>query len=261
MHSLESNQEKAREAIKKIRPYFSIENNISYFSIQTQENIKYVFSTAVRILRYRYIRKQRLYYEKLKRKKKKEKRIIYLKRSDVSNALMISDFHFSHSREVMAKDHMATLGYIEEKDALKYYEHFVMGKTRDRYGREIVIDEEGMKFLYKQAGTGEHIINSDNYERIRGKRLHWIKPTIEQTEEIYENHERNWTSYYYIGTFIIPYTDDKSGEKLVKENYLFIVVRKEADKSLKFITAYPIDKYGQFLKRIESAHPYTHFGS
>lgn len=235
-----------------------LEQDLSTLSLKAQETIYKVFSTAVRILKCKQARRQLAYDESVKKGKKKP-RSIELKRSDVSSALVLTDFHFSHSKEVFATANMG-LHHVTEDDAVRFYEKFVMGQSRDKFGREIKIDEDGIVFLYKEAKTDKHIVSSENYVESRGKRLHWIRPTIEQTEEIYEIHEQNWTSYYYVGTFIVPYTDEMTGEKVTRENYLFVVVRKEPDKSLKFVTAYPIETYEQFLKRIEPAHLYVHPG-
>lgn len=58
-----------------------------------------------------------------------------------------------------------------EKDALYYFDKFVEGTVEDRQGNNVLIDEEGIKFMYKDPSKFEHIVDSKNFLIARAKLL------------------------------------------------------------------------------------------
>ena len=165
----------------------------NYFSDKTRKTLHDVFYATMKVLHFKHKRKLRLYEEsrQRKRKRKKYKGLFRLKRQDISNAMTLVDFHLSNYEEKEVKDELAeNFGRVLEADALKYFDYYVEGTVKNIYNREITIDEEAIRFMYKDSETQEHKICSENYEEIRAKRLPWIRETLQHTKEIYEMTEQ-----------------------------------------------------------------------
>jgi len=189
---------------------------------------------------------------KEKRKRKSCLGPFSLKQKDINKAVDLVIYHNSRMKEFVVKNTPLAdnLGSCPEAKALEYYDNCVEGTVVDKNGDKVVLDEGGLRFLYKNPDTQKHEINSAYYLDYRGKRLPWIRYTIENTKEIYELRERSWSTFYYVGTFIVPL---HTGNKL---NYFFIVTRKESGQDRKFVTAWHFEEHIRLLKNIEPAVPF-----
>lgn len=229
----------------------TIQKYLDYLSTDTRREIYKVFNLVSRTLLYRYYRK--------KKKLRLKGENIALKRSDISSIIHLIDFHVLNHRFI--KDsYIVHVGIknLDEGDALKFFEIYVMGTVKDKYNRDIHIYLDAMKFLYKDRLTRKHIVHSYNFSDTRAKRLRWIRPTLEKTKEIYEKREKKWSTFLYVSMFEVPYIN-KSGLKQVSLNHFVVVCRKESGKPLKFKTAYHARDHNQLLKLIEPYHPFPHY--
>jgi len=128
-----------------------------------------------------------------------------------------------------------------------------MGTVTDQYGRNIQIDEDGLRSLYKEPGSGKHIVESENYEECRGKRLPWIRHVLQYSRSVYLSEAtvngKFRRSYIYTAVASIPVKSGFVG------SYFVIVVLEDGNKRLRFLTAYAISSLNSFLKRIEPGRP------
>jgi hypothetical protein len=128
-----------------------------------------------------------------------------------------------------------------------------MGTVVDHFGRSIVIDEDGMKSLYKEHRSGKHVVASENYEETRGKRLPWIRHVLENSPAVYVVEEHVYgkfrRTYIYTGIASIPL------EPKPAISHFVVVVSEGGNKTLKFVTAYAIIQNNRFLKCIEPGKP------
>lgn len=224
---------------------YRLSNRLSGTTRQTFYSIAY---DAIRILYYKEKRKLEEQSDRQKRKKKP----LRLKKIDFTKVFILLDYHYRNCSTFIAKDQLAAcFGGFSEQEALDYYEKCVEGEPEDINRDKIVFPLDGIEFLYKNPKTGKHEIDPKNYDETRGKRIPWLRHTIENTKEIYEEREESWSTFYYVGTFKIL-----SRDKSEKINYFLIIVRQEKNHPRKFKTAYPIFKSSELLKRIEPSHPY-----
>ncbi|MDP3786082.1 MAG: hypothetical protein Q8R05_00780 [Candidatus Omnitrophota bacterium] len=181
---------------------------------------------------------------------------VLLKRKDVSRLVKLIDYHHSNDKTYTV-DHELTqcFGYnYAESDALKFFETYVEGDLTDKFGRKIHIDlDDGIKFMYKDYGTGRHEVKSEYYLPHRGKRLPWIRHTLCNSTSIYTKTEGTQREIMYLCRYDLPNYDNESNQC-----YWAVIVKKQKkDKAspYNFKTAFPIIKYNNLLKRIERYQP------
>lgn len=198
--------------------------------------------TADRLVRVFYDA-TKIVYERQKRLEKTE-----LKMKEISSALLIaekvnsSQFHFD-ARGTLAE----CFGSMSEDEALDYYQNKVMGEVTDKAGRKIVLDEQGMRSLYKDRTSGAHIVSRENYEEVRGKRLPWIRYTLMNSESVYVSDETIAGSFRR--TFL--YTAVVSVPGATGPEYYVVVVRKNKGGQYVFLTAYSMFNRNRFLQIVE----------
>ncbi|MBM3253978.1 MAG: hypothetical protein FJZ16_06990 [Candidatus Omnitrophica bacterium] len=171
----------------------------------------------------------KLFYYKQKHRDKPQ-----LKQKEIAQCLNLVYYHHRKDKIFQVKNALLeNFGRkIDEKEALEYYEKKVMG-----------IDEHGIDFLYRN-----HDIKSENYLESRGKRLPWIHYTISNSKEIYEKQESNNLKYLYVSHFEYPVSINEP----YYTTFFLVIVLKRSDKSLGFLTAFSVDRYNQFLSKLES---------
>jgi len=201
-----------------------------FLSRPNAERIARVFCDAAKIV-----------YERQKRMNKPQ-----LKIKEVSSALTLAETLHSDAFRFVAEGVLAeNFGKCPEAEALRYYETRVMGDVKDGHGRTILIDEDGMASLYKEPESGRHVMASANYEEGRGKRLPWIRHTLEKSNAVYVIEETVQgifrRTYLYSAIVSIPL------EPKPQTSYYVVVVREGKNHSLKFVTAYSMFKRNRFL--------------
>jgi len=182
----------------------------------------------------------KMFYYKQKHRNKPQ-----LKHKEIAQCLNLIYYHHQKDKLIRADDSLLeNFGRkIEEKEALDYYEKKTMGKVKDCLGEEISIDELGMDFLYDG-----HEMKSENFLESRAKRLPWIRHTLENSREIYEKQERNSVKYLYVSHFEYPV----HAPDLNYSTFFLTMLIKRRDGSLGFLTAFSVDRYNQFLSKLES---------
>jgi hypothetical protein len=214
----------------------------SLLSQKNREHLARVFYDATKIV---YLRQERLKKPTLKMK-------------EISAAMILAETLHSQPFQFNAIDGLAENfgGEFTEQQALQYFENRVMGEVRDVHNRKIAIDEDAMKSLYKEEGTGKHIVASENYEQVRGKRLPWIRHTLQGSSAIYVSEETVGGSFrrtfLYTAIVTIPLELQKP-----QVSYYLIPVR-ERNGNLRMVTAYSMFTRNKFLSRIALAKPYVH---
>lgn len=194
----------------------------------------------------------KIVYERQRRLGKKQ-----LKMKEISSALLLSEsihsprmFHFDATGALAGN-----FGHFDESAAFEYYQNHVMGQVVDKIGRTIQIDEDGLRSLYKEQGTGKHVVATDNYEQGRGKRLPWVRHILTNAESIYMVEETVSgafrRSFLYFGVVSIP-LDEKA-----QTAHHVVVVRENKNGYFRLLTAYSVFNRNRFLKILEPSqmHP------
>lgn len=227
----------------------------NFFSQSTRGTLATIFYKAMKVVYFKYRRKRGIWEEKRIRSKKALRVIYLLSKTDISNAIYLVDHYLSNLFIIPPEyDPLSKFGNFPHGHAMDYYDEYVEGTIKDIYGRAIIIEEDGIDFLFGH----DKQLSPENYEEARGKRLPWIRPTLENSKGIYEFTERNWTTYFYTSALNVPFKDKITGLPTKEMHYFFIVVRKEAGRPLRFITAYHFDKELPFLRYLEPSHPFIY---
>jgi len=184
-----------------------------------------------------------------------------LNNKEVAFLLKLSFFH-QIKKTVFILDFSSSLrclfGIPKETKAQEWFIDNIVTKKRmvDIYNREIIIKEDDIDCIYKDAETQLHIVATENYKLERAKRIPWIQSTIEKTKEIYKLNKPNFNceDFFYVGTFNIAL---QNGSEPYHTNYYIVVARRKYKlKEIEFITSYPIFDYLTFLKYIERWEPF-----
>ncbi len=163
-----------------------------------------------------------------------------LKPKEISSAMVLADTLHSQPFQFNATGELAGNfgGDFSEEQAWDYFEKKVAGDVQDSYGRKIVIGNDVLKSLYKDPETGAHEMLSENYEQGRGKRLPWIRYTLQSSRAIYVAEEMVQgtfrRTFLYSAMATIPL---KTGKPDVQ--YYVIPVREDKNKNLRMITDLP----------------------
>lgn len=178
-----------------------------------------------------------------------------LKMKEITSALLLVDFYHTSTLRFEATGELAgNFGEFPEGKAIEYFERSVMGKVTDAFGRTINIEDSGLRSIYKEKYTGKHIIASENYEEVRGKRLPWIRHVIEKSKSVYQADEivggKFRRTLLYTAIASVPF---KTSVDLA---YFVVIVSQDANGNLRFVTAFPIQSHNRFLSRIEPCVPF-----
>ncbi len=214
-----------------------------FFSRQNAEKVARVCYDACRLV-----------YERQKHLGKSQ-----LKTKEISAALLLAETLHASAFRFVAEGALAHLfgGDCDEARALDYFGKCVMGTVTDKYGRKVVVDEDGMKSLYKDPATGQHIDITDNYEQVRGKRLPWIRHTLENSDAVYVVEEplgRSGIRRTYLYTAIVTIRLRNQTEQT---SYYVVVVREGKNQVLRMITAYSMDDRDGYLHAISMSYRYV----
>jgi hypothetical protein len=211
-------------------------------SRKNAERIARVFYDATKIV-----------YERQKRLNKPE-----LKMKEISSALVLAETLHSQAFRFEAKDALAENfgGEFSEASALEYFDRKVIGQVKDKYGRTIVIDEDAMKSLYKDPVSGKHVVATENYEQVRGKRLPWIRFTLANSEAIYSAEEFVGGSFRrtFLYTAIVSIPLDPKPQV----SYYVVPVREGKNNNLRMVTAYSLFQRNKYLSMLSLSRMYVH---
>jgi hypothetical protein len=189
----------------------------------------------------------------------RRRRLIKLRRAEITRLLRLIHYHYSCTPSFeVRRDHDLSQCFgwdFTETNALKFFEEFVEGTIIDRQGLRIQIDLDGMKFMYKDKQTGEHKVSSEHYSQIRGKRLPWIRHTIQKSAAIYHRFEDDDVEIMYVAEYRVPI----DGDKFEPNHWIVIVrkLRKDQASPFRFTTAFLImpRKYNSLIRRLERYEP------
>ena len=180
----------------------------------------------------------------------------HLKMSQVASALILVHFYHCSMYAFEATGNLASnFGVFPENLAVEYFKNSVAGKVTDSFGRSIAIESAGLRSLYKEIGTGKHIVAPQNYEEVRGKRLPWIRHVLEKSRSVFRVDENVGgvfrRTFLYTAIASIPLKGQAP-----QKAYFVVVVSEDANRNLRFVTAYQVERHNQFLSRIEPGIPY-----
>lgn len=181
---------------------------------------------------------------------------VILKRKEITRLVKLIDYHHINDK-VYTADHELTQCFgpsFSEEDAMKFFESYVEGDTKDKFGRAIHIDlEDGAKFMYKNYDTKIHEMKSEYYLPHRGKRLPWIRHTLHNSTDIYTRIDKDQREIMYVCKYDLPNYDNEHNKcywvVIVKKN------RKDKIAPYEFKTAFAIIRYNSLLKRLERYQP------
>jgi hypothetical protein len=222
-----------------------------FFSRQNAEKIARICYDAARLV-----------YERQKQTGKAE-----LKPKEITGALAVAETLHSSAFRFIATGELSRLfgGECTEQTAWQYCWDHVLGEVKDIHGRTIIIDDDCVNSLYKEPATGRHVRTSENYEEVRGKRLPWIRHTLQNSPAIYAIEEpigRNEIrrKFIYTATATIKLRDNKE-----QTSYYMVVVReqkkgqsKEPIRELRMVTAFSSTERTAILHAIAMGSLYVH---
>lgn len=231
------------------------------------EEIKKTISRTAMVLGFDTYRDvSRIYYDtlklvhiKLKRKRTKstnrERTSFTLSRKNISTAINVLTYFHSNDNYTKIKRGSNLAGCyhptFSEDDACQYFEEFIEGIKKDKFGYEINFDMDFLKCLYKDE-KGEHTLESEYYMPYRAKRLPLILDTVKNTQNTfkrfdeYDNIERMYINRY------VDFFNNEYYYAVIVEKY-----RKDTQNPFVAKTAFPIFKYNGLLRRIEKYEPAT----
>ncbi len=231
------------EIIKKLRSVARVH------SFENAQTICHIFYDVFKIA-----------YYALERKKKglqgQDKIPVILKRREITSLVKLIDYHHVNDKTCVP-DHELTQCFgpdFSEDDALKFFEAYVEGDTKDKFGRPIHIDlEDGAKFMYKNYDTKIHEMKPEYYLPHRGKRLPWIRHTLHNSTDIYTRIDKEQREIMYVCKYNLPDYDNEHN----KCYWIVIVKKNRKDKiaPYEFKTAFAVIKYNSLLKRLERYQP------
>jgi hypothetical protein len=111
--------------------------------------------------------------------------------------------------------------------------------------------------LYKDPESGRHKMSKENYEEVRGKRLPWVRYTIENSDAVYIEEEligRSGVRRKFFYTAIVTYRH--KGEE---HTSYYVVLAREDGKSgiIRMVTAFPMFERDGFLHAIAMCKRYV----
>lgn len=183
-----------------------------------------------------------------------------LKTKEISTALTLAETLHSNAFRFVAEGALAHLfgGDCDENTALDYFAQSVIGTATDKFGRKIEIDEDGMKSLYKDPASGAHEVESGNYEEVRGKRLPWIRHTLENSECVYVEEEpigrTGGVRRKYLYTAIVTIRLKNQPEQT---SYYVVIVREGRNQILRMVTAFSMFDRDGLLHAIAMSRRYV----
>lgn len=186
--------------------------------------------------------------------------LIKLRRNEITQIVKLVDFYHCYDKCYNVEKELLQ-GFLKKFDegaSLTYFDKHVQGDLEDRFGRKMRIDvENGLKFMYKNPETGGHEIESKYFRKERGKRLPWIRHTLENTSNIYTIIDGDDRELMYINQY------EFIGQCIEETKHYWVVIVKKYKKDTispyNFKTAFPIFKYNNLLKRLERYRPVIEF--
>ena len=174
---------------------------------------------------------------------------VALKDKEITGFLRIIDYFHTNIRTIEVDGPLREL-FGEgptESECWKFFEKFVEGEVNDKFGRRINVDPESLKFMYKDL-TGKHIVKTESFRETRGKRLPWIRKTIQDSSCIFRRIENNNEQLMYIMRYLIRH---KAGETI--DSFIVVVSKNRQAKNspYEFKTAYSFGSYNRVIKKIE----------
>ncbi len=235
------------EIVKKIRGVASVHN------FENAQAISQIFYDVFKIAFYAVKRKE-------KGLKRQSQHTVTLGRREITKLVQLIDYHYVNDKEFRA-EHALTQCFgsqFTEDDALRFFEQYVEGLVEDKLGRSIRIDlEDGIRFMYKNYQTQTHEMKPEYYLPYRGKRLPWIRHTLQNTRNIYAKIDGSELEIMYLCKYKLPNLDEEKAE------CYWVVIAKKYKKDrvapFRFKTAFPMFKYNELLRRLERYSPITEF--
>jgi len=175
-----------------------------------------------------------------------------LKRNTLTKLVGTLLFRHQNSYSFACEGELAQfLGGIDEHSALDYYNRCVVGAVVDRLGQRINIWKYAVRHLYKDKAEG-HTIAPEFFQMNRAKRLPWIRHVLRNSTEIYEEPGRGRfgkPNLVYVGQTTVGAATPKYSQ------YFLVFVESNRSRKLGLLTAYHLDKYGDFVKSLANWTP------
>ena len=187
-----------------------------------------------------------------------------LNTKDIAFIIKTAHFHFTKRTDLTVTKPIKLLPKdITCERAQEYFiESMATKQMFDIHERKIIIPDRAIDCFYKDEISGKHKIAPEYYRLYRARRLPWVIPTIEKSNEIYvlDKPKYKCAEYFYIGVFDIPYEcldkEDNAVEKYHRHYFMVMARRKYDMQELTFETEFPIFDYFNLLQYVEKWQPY-----
>lgn len=228
------------DEIREIDPALALASSGRFFRLLLRDVPLFLAQNREIMLRVFYDAAKAVYYKQKNSQKPR------LKEKEIAKCLELVFSHHQRDRQTAVEGQLAeNFGRpFSENEALDYYEKRVEGTIVDTLGRAITIDTLGIDFLYERHQ--KHGI----YLEYRGKRLSWIRHALSTSREIFTGIEEGREQLYYVSHYVIPLRYAEAAHA-----YFVVIVRKRKDKTLGFLTAFPIGTYNKFLRKAVEWRP------
>ena len=186
-----------------------------------------------------------------------------LTNKDITFLLKTAHFHATKRTQLNYLENKLLPKNISEQDAQLYFiDHMTSKQIFDIFERKIIIPDSAVDCFYKDEITGKHKVQSEYYRIYRARRLPWVIPNIENSQEVYIMPKPKYKceEFFYISVVDIPYPALSEEENIIEKhyrNYFIAMARRKYDmKELEFVTEYPLHEYFDLLQYIETWQPY-----
>lgn len=188
-----------------------------------------------------------------------------LNAKDVAFIMKSAHFHLTKKKEFAATNGLRLLrkGITCDQAQEYFIDNMATKEIFDIHERKIIIPDRAIDCFYKDEITGRHKIAPEYYRAYRSRRLPWVIPTIEKSNEIYvlDKPKYKCADFFYVGVFDIPYEaldeEDNAIEKYHRNYFIAVARRKYGMQELTFETEYPMFDYFDLLQYVEKWQPYA----
>ncbi|MCG8430280.1 MAG: hypothetical protein MJA29_03820 [Candidatus Omnitrophica bacterium] len=182
-----------------------------------------------------------------------------LNNKEITHLLNLAHFHQCKKTDILVSQHsplkiLMGNSVDEDRARLWFIDNLASRTITDTFGREIIIRDERIDCIYKDELQQKHTVDPAFFRKYRAKRLPWIKPTLEQSREVYRLDKPRYKceEFFYVASVTI-----ESPTGVCYRDYYIVLARKKyGKKQLEFITEYPIFNYLDLLKFIERWLPF-----
>ena len=175
--------------------------------------------------------------------------------SNKNLAAILETLHWFYLNDTVIHAQQETLDFFGNpptyKEACKYFDDVLRKEYKFNSDSKIILDENSKRLICKDS-SGRHILAKDNYVETRGKRLPFIKNSLENLNHCYEiiQEPGKEEQLMIINQYRYPVKIDTYNYE-----YFVMILRRfgASSKEYRLITAFSVYLYRGILRKIAFA--------